>query len=169
MMNAVIASTSRILFGMAHHGQLPAFLMKVHPTWKTPWLAIVIVFLSIAIPQAILHDSQEMLILLLLSGTSLWLLGYMTAHLNVIILRRRYGGLHRPFRTPAYPLPQILGIAGMTYVLFRNAPSPDMRYRVYTITAFMVTIALVYGICWVRWHMKRPLFEKATIEQTLRD
>ncbi|MNF67393.1 hypothetical protein D3C84_492050 [compost metagenome] len=83
----------------------------------------------------------------------------MIAHLDVIVLRRRQPGLARPFRTPFYPLPQLVGILGMGYVALNNSPSPEMTQTVYSLTGVVLLIVSVIAALWVKLVMKRGLFQ----------
>ena len=79
--------------------------------------------------------------LLLLAAAVAWLLAYIICHLDVIALRRRYPDLARPFKTPFYPLPQLVGILGMGYVALNNSPSPEMTQTVYSLTGVVLLIS----------------------------
>jgi amino acid transporter len=81
------------------------------------------------------------------------------AHVDVLVLRRRLPHQARPFKTPFYPLPQILGIAAMLYVALNNSPSPEMTVMVYKITGGILLLVSVIAVLWVKLYMKRKLFE----------
>lgn len=83
----------------------------------------------------------------------------MVAHINVIVLRKRMPEHKRPYQTPFYPLPQILGIIGMGYVALNNSPSPEMTSLVYTITGGILALVIAISAVWVKFYMKRKLFE----------
>ncbi|MEI8597379.1 hypothetical protein P4S64_06300 [Vibrio sp. M60_M31a] len=77
-----------------------------------------------------------------------------------IVLRKRMPEHKRPYKTPFYPLPQILGIIGMGYVALNNSPSPEMTSLVYTITGGILALVIAISVCLgEKFYMKRKLFE----------
>jgi amino acid transporter len=169
VVNAVIAGIARMMYGMAHHKELPSIFKKLHPRWDTPWVGILFVFLSIAIPMLLLGNSKDLVLISLISAASLWLVGYIMAHVDVMVLRKKYRKTRRPFKTPLYPLPQIIGILGMGYAIFKNSPSPDMSIKVYFNTGLMVGIAALYAFFWVRFKMECKLFETEPMDEAIAD
>ncbi|HLX92696.1 MAG TPA: APC family permease [Puia sp.] len=169
IINATLASISRMVYGMAHHHQLPPVFGKLHLKWKTPWVAILFVSFSVTLPFMILRDSRDTIILMVSSATSLWLVGYILAHVDVIVLKERYKDARRPFKTPLYPLPQLVGIAGMIYAIYLNSPSADMSTKIYYITGAMILTAVLFAFFWVKLKMKRRLFEAEPMEKAIAD
>lgn len=169
VINSLLATVPRMLYGMAQHNQLPAIFKDIHPQWKTPWFSILFIFASIAVPMLLLRDSKDVLLLLVISSATIWLLTYIVAHVDVLILRKKYPQFHRPFKTPFYPIPQLIGIIGMGYALFNNSPTPEMTRTVYTNAALFLGITALYAFFWVLFKMKKGLFETEGIEQALKD
>lgn len=167
--NTVMATIPRMLYGMAHNRQLPKLFMKVHPKTKTPWVGIVFVALLIAIPTILLRGQQDIILVLMISAATVWLVAYIISHINVIVLRNRYPDFKRPFKSPWYPLPQLLGIIGMVYMILNNSPSPDMTLQVYMNAGVIVLIASIYAGIWVKYKMKKGWFEPEPIENALKN
>ncbi len=167
--NTIIASVPRMMYGMAHHGQLPPIFMKIHPKFKTPWFSILTFSFMIIFIGGIFRHADNFVMLLLISATLAWLLTYIIAHIDLIVLRRKYPNYKRPFKSPFYPWFQVIGIAGMLFAVINNSPSPELTGRVYTIFAVFTGIAAVYAFFWVRYRMKRGLFETEPIEEALTD
>jgi amino acid transporter len=163
--NTVIASLPRVLFGMALRGQVPSIFARLHSRWDTPWVGIIFISAIIGIPLVIMADKKDLILLLLLSAVTFWLVAYMVAHLVVILLRRKYPEQKRPFKTPLYPLPQILGILAMGYAIWYNSPSPEISRQVYLNSALMFTLISVYAFFWVKYKMKKGLLETEPIEE----
>ncbi|SFP73581.1 Amino acid transporter [Geopseudomonas sagittaria] len=155
--NTVLAAVPRMLHGMAVNGQSFPQLKRLHPRFNTPWVAILFMAGIIALPFLLL--GIDSIITLLIAASTSWLLAYIIAHLDVIVLRRSQPQLARPFRTPFYPLPQLVGILGMGYVALNNSPSPEMTQTVYTLTGVVLLIIGVIAALWVKLVMKRGLFQ----------
>lgn len=167
--NTVIATLPRMLFGMAHNHQLPAIFMKVHPKTKAPWVGIIFVAALILIPMLLLRGAQGVILVLMISAGTIWLVAYIVAHIDLIVLRKKYPAFSRPFKSPLYPIPQILGIVGMTYMIINNSPSAEMTFQVYTNAGIILLIAGIYAWVWVKFKMKKKLFEPEPIEKALTD
>jgi amino acid transporter len=162
-----IASISRMMFGMAKNNQLPSVFRLLHPKFKTPWFGILFqCSLAIAV-YIIFQDSQNVIILLMISCSAVFLLVYIVAHLDLIILRKKYPQFHRPYQSPFYPVLQILGIVGMIYLIINNSPSPEMTKSVYLNTGLVVGITALYAVLWIKYRMKKRYFTGEPIEKVL--
>lgn len=167
--NAILAAVPRMLYGMAHHNQLPPVFKKLHPKWKTPWFGIIFLSTIVTIPLVLLEKNPEVLLLLITSAATCWLVTYIIAHINVMVLRKKYPEYRRPFKSPFYPLPQIIGILSMGYVIYNNAPTPELTWKVYFNAAIFIGITATYAFFWVRYKMEKGLFEAEPIEEALKD
>ncbi len=101
----------------------------------------------------------DSLIVLIIAATTSFLLAYSVAHINVMVLRKRMPNHPRPYRTPFFPVPQILGLIAMLFVALNNSPSPEMTQLVYSITGGILVVLSIIGALWVKFYMKRNLFE----------
>ncbi|MDR5874317.1 APC family permease [Vreelandella gomseomensis] len=155
--NTVLAAVPRMLSGMADNGQAFAIMGKLHPRYNTPWVGILFLALGVIVPFLLIKPDQ--IIALVIAAATSWLLAYIVAHIDVMVLRRRRPAHRRPYRTPFYPLPQILGIVGMAYVAANASPSPDMTALIYTLLAVVLGIVSLIAILWVKFKMKKGLFE----------
>jgi amino acid transporter len=155
--NTVLAAVPRMLCGMAENGQAFPQMKVLHKRFGTPWMAIVFVAAIIALPFLLM--GPDSIITLLIAASTSWLLAYIIAHINVMVLRRRHPDLPRPFKTPFYPLPQVIGILGMGYIALNNSPSPEMTQTVYLLTGAVLLVVGVIALLWVKLVMKRKLFE----------
>lgn len=165
--NAAIAGVSRMLYGMAHQGQLPAVFGKLHPRWKSPWFGILFLSLSVLLSMVLLADAKNFILTLLISAATFWLAAYMVSHINIIILRKRYPGFKRPFKTPLYPLPQIAGIVGMGFAIWNNSPSAEVSRQVYLNSAVLFILISGYAFFWVKYKMKKGLFVAEPLTEVL--
>ena len=97
--NTVIATLSRMLFGMAHNNKLPKLFMKVNPRTKAPWAGIIFVASIILIPMMLLHGAQDIILTLMISAVAVWLVAYIVAHVDLMVLRKKYPAFSRPFKS----------------------------------------------------------------------
>jgi amino acid transporter len=165
--NTVIATLPRMLFGMAHNNQMPKIFMKIHPKTQAPWVGIIFVASIILIPTLLLSGKQDIILTLMISAGTIWLIAYIIAHIDLMVLRKKYPTISRPFKSPWYPFPQILGIIGMVYMILNNSPSPDMTRQVYLNAGIILLIAGAFAWWWVKYKMKKKLFKPEPIENAL--
>ena len=100
----MLMGQARVFYTMAQDGLLPKAFGKIHPQFRTPFFATIIVTvagMSMAgfFPIGILGKLTSM-------GA---LLAFGMVCLGVLILRITQPGLHRPFKTPLYPWVPLLG------------------------------------------------------------
>lgn len=158
-LNSSLAAIPRMLLGMARSGQAFGVFKLQGKRSGAPWVAVLFVALVTGLPLLLMHDNPDAINLLLLAAALAWLLAYVITHINVIALRRRYPHVHRPFRTPFYPLPQLFGIAGMLFAIWHVSPSPEMTVPIFTSAGAVLGIVSLIAVVWVKCVMGKPLFK----------
>ena len=164
LINTVIAGVSRMLWGMAVNGQVFPLFKYRHPRFGTPVVAIVFVG---ALPLTGLWWSggdPNSILPLTVAASVAWILAYIMAQVSLIVLRRRYPQMRRPFRVPGFPFVPLLAILGMAWVVLNSAPTPELGP---VILKYMGGVLLVFAVVdawWVKFVMKKGLFE-ATLPQ----
>ena len=103
----------RIFYAMSRDGLLPAVFSKVHPTFRTPYVATIITGLVASLvagffPIRLLGELVSI-------GT---LLAFVIVCGGILVLRHTRPDLPRPFRTPLVPLVPILGILICGYMMY---------------------------------------------------
>jgi APA family basic amino acid/polyamine antiporter len=122
--NAGLIGISRLAFSMGSHKLIPPALSRVHPRFKTPYIAIIlfsIVALLVLTPSFFATDVFENMGALYAVGS---LLAFMFAHASILSLRIRKPELARPFklgwniriRGRELPLSAILGLAALAII-----------------------------------------------------
>jgi APA family basic amino acid/polyamine antiporter len=93
--NAGLIGLSRLTYSMGQYRQLPQALRRLHPRYRTPYLAI-IVFGAVS-ALATLPGEVELLATMYSFGA---MLSFSIAHVAVIWLRKRHPDLERPWKPP---------------------------------------------------------------------
>jgi APA family basic amino acid/polyamine antiporter len=108
-LNATTFSSARVAFAMGRHYNLPHKLSAIHPKFKTPYVAVLIssiimAVMAYALPlEDIAHASAVIFLLL-----------FTQVNLAVISIRRMYGDkLDYGYKTPFFPYVPIIGIVLM--------------------------------------------------------
>ena len=119
------------------------------------------------VPILFMGDDPAVVGMLLIAAAIAWLLAYIVCHLDVIALRRRYPDLRRPFRTPFYPLPQLLGIAGMLISIYYASPTPEMTEAIFASAGVVLGLVSLIAVVWIKLVMRKPLFTPEPLENVL--
>ena len=101
----MLLGQSRVFYSMGKDGLLPSFFGDLHPKYKTPYKANLIILVIVGlfaafIPGDIVGDMTSI-------GT---LFAFILVCVSVIVLRKTEPDLKREFKTPFVPLVPILGI-----------------------------------------------------------
>ena len=154
--NTILAALPRMLHGMAEQKQAFPQLKQLN-RFNTPWVGILMMAILPLIPFLTL--TIDSLIVLVIAATTSYLLAYIIAHIDVMVLRKRLPDHSRPYRSPFYPLPQVIGIIAMVYVIINNSPAPEMTTMIFSIAGGILLTISIIGALWVKFYMKRNLFE----------
>jgi amino acid transporter/nucleotide-binding universal stress UspA family protein len=139
-LNTAMVSSARVALALSRDGYLPQLLSRIHPRLKTPIPAILLTGVFIALAA--------------LSGDEVFLgyvsnFGYMYVvfftNVSVILLRRKFPNVKRPFRTPWYPALPVIGCIGIIIV------------EVFTeLHALVVGLGLI-GVGLIVYQLRRPV------------
>lgn len=165
--NTSIAGVARMLYGMAVNGQLPRVFARLDRRTQTPWVSVLMLGSLSVSAYFYFRGAQDAVISLMISAATVWLLVYMVAHVDLIILRRRYPAFPRPFRSPWYPWFQVTGIVAMIALIVNNSPSPEMTRTVYTNTGLLIGALGLYAVLWTTFRMKKNGFTGEPLAQVL--
>lgn len=117
---AIVVLMSRIVFGSGRDKIWPepisTWLAAVHPRYKTPWVAAVVM----AIIGAVLTATSNIAAVVTFTGVIL-VFTYILIALSAIVVRVRYKDLPPHYRMPLWPLWPLIGLAGTGYVLSQMA------------------------------------------------
>ncbi len=129
--NAGIMSASRYPFALSRDKLYPDLFKKVHPKFRTPYVAILFTGLFI-----IIFLFLELDILVKVASTIV-ILAYILSILSVIVLRKSKLQNYRPgFRAPWFPWLQIVGVLGFIYIIIEMG----------TITMVLSAALIIVGI-----------------------
>jgi APA family basic amino acid/polyamine antiporter len=101
----MLMGQSRVFFSMSNDGLMPKAFSELHPKYKTPYKANIILFVFVGlfaafVPGSVAGDLTSF-------GT---LFAFVLVSAGVWIMRVKSPEIERPFKTPLVPLIPILGI-----------------------------------------------------------
>ena len=129
----MLLGQSRVFYSMSKDGLLPSSLGKIHPKFKTPYIANLVIlvlvgFFAAFIPGDVVGDMTSI-------GT---LFAFILVCLAVIILRKTDPDLPRKFKTPFVPLFPILGIIVCSAMIFGLGWTNWLRLIIWLILGFII-------------------------------
>jgi APA family basic amino acid/polyamine antiporter len=99
--NGFLIGASRILYAMAASGMLPRWFAYLHPRYRTPTHALLVIGgLSVFAPLF----GRQMLVWLVDAGGINIVIAFLLVAVSFLVLRRREPDMQRPFRLPAGPV-----------------------------------------------------------------
>jgi amino acid transporter len=165
--NTLMAGLPRIMYGMAIDGALPRAFAYLHPRLKTPLVGIAVAAAIPCIHAWIINGNLDRITHLVLAAVCAWGTSYILVSLSVISLRLRRPDLPRPYRTPWFPLPQIVSIVGILVAIWYITPLGTSGREVYRSFGIMLLLTAGYAFIWLRFVKRVPLFKPVPVEQVL--
>ena len=134
----MLMAQPRVFYAMSRDGLLPPVFGKVHPKYKTPWLATLITGFTAAtfaglFPIGILGHLVSI-------GT---LFAFVIVCAGILVLRYQRPELERPFRTPLVPFVPVGGILICGWLMY-NLPA-DTWWRLAVWMFLGLAIYFLYG------------------------
>lgn len=97
--NAFLMGGSRAIYVLAENKMLPSFLAKLHPKYKTPGNAILLIGLCSSIAP---FFGKSMMTWIVDSGSFGIVLAYVIVSISFIVLRKKYPDMERPYKVKNY-------------------------------------------------------------------
>jgi APA family basic amino acid/polyamine antiporter len=145
VMLVLLYGQTRIFYTMSRDGLLPSPLAVVHRRFKTPWINTIIVGVAASCAAGLL--SLDALSDLANVGS---LTAFALVCLTVLYLRWKDPDLHRPFRTPLFPVVPILGAVMCAVLVMSLMATPTTRHFFLVYLAGGILVYFAFGM----WNSK---------------
>lgn len=143
LINMLMAS--RLTYGMAREGVIPAWFGKVAARRRTPWVAVIF---TTAVAMCLTANAD---VGILGGTTSLLLLAVFTiVNIAVLVLRRR------PVAHPHFKAPTILPVLGALVSVFLVGPWSGREVKEYGIAGVLLLVGLVLWVITYLAHHRKP-------------
>lgn len=129
---------TRAFFAMSRDGLIPQSVCKIHPRFATPHRITILVGIAVAIISGFtpINVIAEMCSV----GT---LFAFIISSIGVMVMRRKYPDLPRPFRCPAIYVVGTLAIVSCGYIMYNLSSMTWERFWVWS--ALGILIYFLYG------------------------
>jgi basic amino acid/polyamine antiporter, APA family len=137
-LNASMLASPRVFFAMADDGLFFRTVAKVHPTYKTPYVAIALAAL-LGVLFVLTRTFEQLADTFVLSIWPFYAFGVGALY----ILRKRQPQLPRPYKVPGYPVLPAVFIAGVIYLVV-NALVTDPLWTGVTFGIVLLGVPVYY-------------------------
>ncbi|MBD2813609.1 APC family permease [Xenorhabdus sp. Flor] len=165
--NTLMAAVPRILYGMALDGVLPRIFTYLHPRFKTPVFGILVAVLIPCIHAFAIQGDLSRIIPLVLAAVCSWGTAYLLVTASVILLRIRRPDLYRAYKSPLFPLPQIISSVGIILALVHITPPGMNKADIYIPFLIMLGLTASHALIWTIFVQKVNPFKPVDVELIL--
>ncbi|MGH9347971.1 MAG: amino acid permease [Vicinamibacterales bacterium] len=137
-LNASMLASPRVFFAMADDGLFFRTVAKVHPTYRTPYVAILLAA-ALGVAFVLARTFEQLADTFVLSIWPFYAFGVGALY----ILRRRRPDLPRPYMVPAYPVLPAVFIAAVIYLVV-NALLTDPLWTAVTFGIVLAGVPVYY-------------------------
>lgn len=162
--NAYLAALPRMLYGMARENQIPKTFGKVHPKYRVPMSGLIATVLLILVTTAYITlqgGSSDVISGFINAACITWLVCYIIAMVDVLVLRKKYPDFPRLWKAPFAKVVLPIGMIGAVYAIY------TLAYVLPYAIIIMVVVAL-YTIIWNKAH-NIPINEVLPLENTVKE
>lgn len=164
--NSSVNALAHICEGMAKMNMMPQFFAKTNKR-KVPFAGVWFVSILILFFAFISNDSAEKIGMLILVASIFWMVSYIFAHLDVLILRRRLPNAPRNFKVPLGPVLPIIGMAGTAYMIINISTDPQERMIIWILTGSIFLGLTIYSFFWIKFKMRIPILKSMPLHEVL--
>lgn len=164
--NSTVNGLASICQGMAKLNMMPQIFGKTNKK-NVPWFGVVFVSAFIFLFAALSDSSSDAISFLILVGSVFWMISYILAHIDVLILRKRLPKAPRSFKVPLGPVLPMIGIVGTVYMILNISTDPAERNAIWLLTAVTFLILGIYAFFWIKFKMKMPVFKSVPVEKVM--
>lgn len=164
--NSTVNGLASICQGMAKMNMMPQIFMKTNKR-NVPFFGVVFVSVFIFAFAFMSNNSSSAISFLILVGSVFWMISYILAHIDVLLLRKRLPKAPRSFKVPGGFVLPIIGIMGTVYMILNISSDPAERIAIWLMTGVTFFVLGVYSFFWIRYKMKMPVFKSVPIEKVM--
>ncbi|MBI1723980.1 MAG: amino acid permease, partial [Gemmatimonadetes bacterium] len=140
----------RIFWTMSKDGLLPAFVNKVHPRFRTPWITTIVTGLAVMVPSALFTVREAGSLVSI--GT---LLAFVIVSVGILVLRIREPDLPRAFKTPWVWFVAPAGVVSALYLMI------SLPWRTWERLIIWFVIGMAAYFLYGYWHSAMSAKQRA--------
>lgn len=157
---------SSICQGMAKMNMMPQSFAKTNKH-SVPYVGVWFVSILILVFAYISNDSSDAISFFILVGSVFWMVSYIFAHIDVLILRHRLPKAPRSFKVPLGPLFPLIGIAGTVFMILNISTDAAERHAIWLLSGGVFLALGIYSFFWIKFKMRMPVFKSLPVEKVM--
>lgn len=146
--NAYVSALPRMLYGMARENLVPRIFARISPKARVPLYGIAFTVFLISLTTFYISfngGTSELILVFINTACVTWLIAYIIAMVDVLVLRKKYPDYPRLWKAPFAKATLPLGILGALYAIY------TLSY-VWLYAAILMTIVAIYAVIWNKAH-----------------
>ena len=164
--NSTVNGLANITQGMAKMNMMPRVFAKTNKH-GVPYFGVIFVSVFIFVFAVLSNNSSDAISFLILAGSVFWMVSYILAHIDVLILRKRLPKAPRSFKVPCGPVFPLIGIVGTVYMILNISTDPAERNAIWMLTGVTFLILGIYSFFWIKFKMRMPVFKSVPMEKVM--
>lgn len=164
--NSGVSGLSNICQGMAKMNMMPQFFAKTN-RYNVPYISVILISIMMFVFALISDSSADMISFLILVSSIFWMISYVLAHIDVLILRKRLPKAPRTFKVPGGSILPLIGIAGTVYMILNISTDPTERMMIWGLTGAVFLVLAIYSFFWIKIKMKMPVFKSVPVQEVM--
>jgi amino acid transporter len=143
--NSFFVGGSRAIYAMAEAHMLPAFLGKLHPKYKTPTTAVILIGVVCMIAP---FFGRRMLVWLVDAGSAAAVIAYLLVAFSYLILRKNEPDMERPYKVRFGVFVGVMAVAMSIFMLVLYVPGmpSGLVFEECIILGVCAVLGIVFGI-----------------------
>lgn len=165
--NTLMAAVPRILYGMAVDGALPKIFGYLHPRFKTPIFSIFVAVVLPCLHAVWIQGDIDKIFPLVLAAVCSWGVAYLLVTLSIVILRIRRPDYPRAYKSPYFPIPQIISSVGIIIAIVFITPPGMNAMDIYVPFGVILGLTAIYALIWTLLVQKVNPFIPVPLEEAM--
>lgn len=164
--NSAISFLSYMCAGMAKINLMPSIFLKQNKRGAY-YVGIILIVSIMIIVNATGLSTSDSLSFMILVAIVFWMISYIIADLNVLLLRRRLPKAPRTFKVPLGPVIPILAIMGNAFMIWNIDGDPATRNLIFKIDGIVFLVLAIYAVLWCKLVLKKPLWKPFPVHEVM--
>lgn len=164
--NSAISFLAYMCAGMAKLNLMPEIFARQNKRGAY-YVGILMIGIIMIVVNATGLSTSDSLSFMILVAIVFWMVSYVIADINVLLLRKRLPKAPRTFKVPFGPVIPIIAIIGNVFMIWNIDGDPATRNLIFKIDGIVFAVLAIYAVLWCRFKLKRSLFKPIPVHEVM--
>lgn len=164
--NSAISFLSYMCAGMAKLNLMPEVFTKRNKKGAY-YVGVLMIGIIMIVVNATGLSTSDSLSFMILVAIVFWMVSYVIADINVLLLRKRLPKAPRTFKVPFGPIIPIIAIIGNVFMIIHIDGDPATRNLIFKIDGIVFLVLAIYALLWCKFKLKKPLFKPLPVHEVM--